>query len=178
MSLDNVNVIFCSWLFPWVSPSPGSSLRCAWAVDGSHEQHLAVPPQWGSACAGGHLSSQYVPPCRAALLSLFPTCPDAGCGWPCSSSSKRICRLHHLNMNQLCDVAGIYWMCISSRSVISTVIHCSCPRVSLIPVFLICFLKNPLNSNSVVQPVYIPPQPCITCTLTRHTSYSLSQTVN
>jgi len=35
MSLNNINVIFCSWLLPQMAPGPGSSPHGAEAVHGS-----------------------------------------------------------------------------------------------------------------------------------------------
>lgn len=137
-SLNNVNVIFCSWLLPPVALGPGSSLHCAGAVDASYYRHLPLQvrqcPSWG------HLGSQHIPPpCRVTLPSPVPACPDSGCGWLCSISSKRICWLHHPNMNQLCETADIYWdvhFCPVShfRCYICT-LGCSCPRVSILVLF-------------------------------------------
>lgn len=129
MSLDNVNVIFCSWLFPWVSPSPGSSLRCAWAADGSHEQHLAVPPQWGSACAGGHLSSQYVPLAEQ----------------PCSLCSPRAQIQDvdgHVAVLQKGSAGYIIWTWINSV-ILLAYIGCASPHGQLISAVIFAFFIAP-----------------------------------
>lgn len=140
MSLNNVNVIFCSWLLPRVAPGPGSSPLYAGAVGWVPLPALGCAPSVRSCPCWGHLSSQHIPPCRAALLSPFPTRPGSGCGWPRSSFSRRICRLHHLDMNQLCDIADIYWdvhLCPVSRfRCCICALGCSCVRIPLILVLL------------------------------------------
>lgn len=148
MSLNNVNVIFCSWLLPQVAPGPGSPPHGAGAVSGSHYLHSALPAcSW--LCPLGEavpaLGSPWLPvrpPLQSSPALSVPTCPDAGRGWPCSSFSKRIRRLHHLSMNQLCDAADIHWdvhLCPVShfRCCICT-LDCSWPRVSLMLVLSSC----------------------------------------
>lgn len=111
----------------------------------------------------GDLGSQHVSPCKAALFSLFPTRLCSGCGWPCISVGYIIWTwISSVILLTYIEMYLSAWPVISA--VIFAVLVVLAQEYPWYFFYSVTFLKKTLNSNSIIQPVCIPPQPFITCT--------------
>lgn len=163
--------------WPWFNPS--LCRVCPWVPLpplGSPGLRLAASPQWGSARAGVTLAPEHVPPLQSSLCSPRAQIQDVGGRGAVfqKASTGYIVWMWIISVMLLTRV-GMY---VSAQSVISAVTFALLVGPAQeYPWYLFysaTFLETTLNSNSIVQPVCIPPEPFITCTLTKCTSYSLS----